>query len=67
MASSSRTAASSRAIIDFVIIAFVIFMVVKAYNDYLRKKAAEPEEVPEAPSKEETLLAEIRDLLARGR
>ena len=54
-------------IIDFLIISLVIFMVVKAYNNYLRKKEAEPEEVPPAPSKEEVLLGEIRDLLARGR
>ncbi len=51
-------------IIDFVIIAFVIFLVVKAYNNFLRKQEVAPEVTP-APSKEETLLAEIRDLLAR--
>ncbi len=54
-------------VIDFLIIAFVIFMVVKAYNNFLRKKEAEPDEVPPAPTKEEKLLTEIRDLLARGR
>ena len=54
-------------VIDFLIIAFCVFLVVKAYNNFLRKKEAEPEEVPPAPTKEETLLTEIRDLLARGR
>ncbi len=54
-------------VIDFLIIAFVLFVVIKAYNDFLRKKEAAPPEVPPAPTKEETLLTEIRDLLARGR
>lgn len=49
-------------IIDFTIIAFAIFMAVKAINS-LRKKEASAPEVPPAPSKEEVLLAEIRDLL----
>ena len=54
-------------VIDFVIIALCVFLVVKAYNNFLRKKEAEPAPVPPAPTKEETLLTEIRDLLARGR
>lgn len=45
-------------VIDFVIIAFAIFMAVKAINSMKRKAAEEP-----APSKEEVLLTEIRDLL----
>jgi large conductance mechanosensitive channel len=49
-------------IIDFTIIAFAIFMAVKAINSLRKKEAAAPE-VPPAPSKEEVLLAEIRDLL----
>ena len=53
--------------IDFLIIALVLFAVIKAYNNFLRRKEAEPAEVPPAPTKEETLLTEIRDLLARGR
>ena len=52
-------------VFDFLIVGFVVFLVVKAYNDYLRKKEAEPDPAPPAPTKEETLLAEIRDLLAR--
>jgi len=50
--------------IDFVIIAFVIFMAIKALNRLKRKEEAAPAPVvPPAPSKEEILLAEIRDLL----
>lgn len=49
-------------IIDFVIIAFVIFLAVKAINSLKKKEAAAPE-MPPVPSKEEILLAEIRDLL----
>ncbi len=47
---------------DFFIIAFAIFMVVKAMNA-LRKKEEKAPAAPHAPSKEETLLGEIRDLL----
>jgi large conductance mechanosensitive channel len=49
-------------IIDFVIIAFAIFMVVKAMNTVTKKEEAAPPPPPE-PSKEETLLTEIRDAL----
>ena len=49
-------------IIDFVIIAFAIFMVVKAMNSMKKKEEAAPEEPPK-PSKEEVLLTEIRDAL----
>lgn len=51
-----------QAVVDFVIIAFAIFLVVKAMNAF-RRKAAEGPPVPPAPSAQETLLAEIRDLL----
>ena len=51
-------------IIDFVIIAFVIFMVIKAYNSVQRKKEEAAAE-PAAPSKQEVLLEEIRDLLKK--
>lgn len=46
---------------DFVIISFVIFMVVRLINS-LKKKA---EAAPAAPSNQEILLAEIRDLLKK--
>ena len=48
--------------LDFVIIAFAIFMVVKAINS-LKKKEAEVVPPPPEPSKEEVLLTEIRDVL----
>jgi len=49
-------------IIQFLIVAFCIFMVVKAINTLSKKKEEAPAPPP-APSKEETLLTEIRDLL----
>ena len=49
-------------VIDFLIIAFAIFLVVKAMNT-LKKKEEEAPAAPPAPSKEETLLTEIRDAL----
>lgn len=51
-------------IIDFLIIAFVIFMVIKGYNSMQKKKEEAPSEPP-APSNEELLLGEIRDLLKK--
>ncbi|NNJ79972.1 MAG: large-conductance mechanosensitive channel protein MscL [Xanthomonadales bacterium] len=51
-------------VIDFVIIAFAIFMVIKAMNNMKKKEEAAPEEPPK-PSKEEVLLGEIRDLLKK--
>jgi large conductance mechanosensitive channel len=50
--------------IDFIIIAFAIFMVVKAMNS-MKKKAEEKPAEPPAPSAEIVLLTEIRDLLKR--
>ncbi|WP_342244895.1 large-conductance mechanosensitive channel protein MscL [Pseudomonas sp. OTU5201] len=49
-------------ILDFVIVAFAIFMGVKAINRLKREEAAAPE-APPAPTKEQELLTEIRDLL----
>ena len=50
--------------VDFVIIAFAIFMMIKAMNKLKRKEVAAPEEVPvPIPTPEELLLREIRDLL----
>ena len=48
--------------IDFLIVAFAVFMVVKAMNN-LKKKEEEAPSAPPEPSKEEVLLTEIRDLL----
>jgi len=47
-------------VIDFVIIAFAIFMVVKAMNTVTKKEEEAP---PPGPSKEEVLLTEIRDAI----
>lgn len=49
-------------VVQFVIIAFAIFMGVKAINRLKREEAVAPS-VPPAPSPEQTLLTEIRDLL----
>jgi len=50
-------------IVDFLIIAWVIFLAVKAINHFRKAQEAEP---PAAtPPRQEQLLAEIRDLLAR--
>lgn len=49
-------------VINFVIIAWALFMVMKAMNAALRKQAAAPPPPP-APSKTEVLLTEIRDAL----
>ena len=48
--------------IDFIIVAFAIFMVIKGMNS-LKKKEEEAPAEPPAPSTEETLLTEIRDTL----
>lgn len=50
-------------LIDFVIVAFVMFMIVKAVNITKKKEIPAPA-APKSPSQEE-LLAEIRDLLAK--
>ena len=52
-------------IINFIIVAFCIFMVVKAMNKFMRKKEEEKEEEPPAKSDEVVLLEQIRDLLKR--
>lgn len=49
-------------VIDFLIVAFAIFMGVKAINRLKREEAVAPS-APPLPSKEEELLGEIRDLL----
>lgn len=51
-------------IINFLIISFAIFMLIRTYNKITNKKEEAPA-APPAPSAEEVLLAEIRDLLKR--
>ena len=56
------------AIINFLIMAFCIFMMVKAVNKLMslgKKKEEEKPEEPPKPSNEEVLLTEIRDLLKK--
>lgn len=48
--------------INFLIVAAVLFLVVRGINTLRRREAEKP---PAAPSKSEVLLAEIRDLIAR--
>lgn len=52
-------------LLNFIIVSFCVFMLVKALNRLKRKEAAAPS-TPPAPTTEEKLLTEIRDLLARG-
>ena len=52
-------------VVDFVIIAFVIFLMVKVINHVRRKVEDEPKAAP--PPRQEQLLEEIRDLLKRER
>lgn len=49
-------------IIDFIIVAFVIFMVIKAIN---KMKKAEPAPAPAGPTEDQKLLMEIRDALKK--
>ena len=49
-------------VIDFLIVAFVIFMLIKLMNMAKKKQEAAPAPAP-APSKEELLLTDIRDIL----
>ena len=52
-------------VVDFTILAFCVFMMVKVMNKLLKKEEAKPAPAPAppAPSKEELLLTEIRDIL----
>jgi len=50
--------------VDFLIVAFAIFMAVKVINVLKKKEEAKPAEPPK-PSREEELLTEIRDLLKK--
>jgi large conductance mechanosensitive channel len=54
-------------IIEFVIIAFALFIVIKVMNSLKKKEEAKPEEPAPEFTKQEELLAEIRDLLKEQR
>jgi large conductance mechanosensitive channel len=53
-----------QAVFDFLIVAFAVFMMIKAMNTAKRKPDSIPA-APPAPTKEEILLTEIRDLLKK--
>ena len=55
-----------QAVLNFLIMAFVVFCLVKALNRFHKKKEAAPPPPP-GPSPEEKLLTEIRDLLREQR
>ena len=54
-------------LLQFLIVAFVVFLLVKAINRLRREQAAAPEAAPAAPTPTEALLAEIRDELKARR
>jgi large conductance mechanosensitive channel len=51
--------------LNFVIVAFVLFIVIRLMNQLKRKEATAPASPPK-PTREEELLTEIRDLLKKG-
>ena len=51
--------------VDFLIVAFAIFMMIRWMNSLSKKEAAPEPEAPPEPSAEEKLLTEIRDLLKK--
>ena len=53
------------AVLNFVIIAFVLFLIIKGMNAAKKKQAAVSPSVPPEPSNQEKLLMEIRDLLKK--
>lgn len=53
-----------QSLIDFTIVAFAIFMVIKFINNLKKKEEEKPAEPP-APTKDQILLEEIRDLLKK--
>ncbi len=55
-----------QSLVDFAIVAFAVFLLVKAINS-LHRKAEEAPAPPAPPTKQEELLTEIRDLLKKNR
>jgi large conductance mechanosensitive channel len=56
-----------QAVVNFIIVAFALFLMVRAINRLQRTEEAEVEEAPPETSAEEKLLMEIRDLLKASR
>lgn len=54
-----------QSVVEFLIIAFVIFLIIKGIKALEKKKEEEPDEKPKEPSEEVKLLREIRDSLKR--
>jgi len=54
-------------VLNFLIVAFVVFLIVKAVNKAKAKEAPKVEEVPSGPTPDQVLLTEIRDLLKSGK
>jgi large conductance mechanosensitive channel len=54
-----------QSVFDFLIIAFVIFIAIKGINKLKRPAPAAPEAAPPPPPRNEVLLEQIRDLLAK--
>jgi large conductance mechanosensitive channel len=52
-------------IVNFIIIAFILFMIVRALNKMKKAEVAAPAAEPTPPPREEILLEQIRDLLAK--
>ncbi|MCF7223388.1 large-conductance mechanosensitive channel protein MscL [Marilutibacter chinensis] len=61
-----RYGAFIQTVVDFVLIAFVIFLFIKGYNRLKKSTEAEAEAAPAEPSEDILLLREIRDSLKRG-
>ena len=53
------------AVVNFLIIGFIIFLIVRAMNNMMKAKEEEAAAEPPAPPKQEVLLEEIRDLLKK--
>ena len=52
-------------VIDFTLVAFAVFLLIKGINTLKKKEAAAPPPAPPGPNPTEKLLGEIRDLLAK--
>jgi len=52
-------------VFDFLIVAFAVFIAIKGMNSLRKKEEAAPPAAPPAPTKQETLLTEIRGLLKK--